>query len=135
VTVQVHGLPEPEQLDLTSRVKNALTRLLHAPYRDLFGDLVCALLSGLAADSACDCGQVPAVQGHGSFERAQLDLARRCTSLRDSGLPADVLVGKLKKDISFALRRGTISQVTTALDAAQRAVEDESALNEAGWDR
>jgi hypothetical protein len=25
--------------------------------------------------------------------------------MRDSGLPADVLVGKLKKDISFALRR------------------------------
>ena len=45
--------------------------------------------------------------------------------LRDSGLPADVLVGKLKKEISFALRRGTIAQVTTALDAAQRAVEDE----------
>ena len=52
-----------------------------------------------------------------------------------SGLPADALVGKLKKDISFALRRGTIAQVTTALDAAQRAVEYESALNEAGWDR
>jgi hypothetical protein len=37
--------------------------------------------------------------------------------MRDSGLPADVLVdvlvGKLKKDISFALRRGTIAQVTT----------------------
>ena len=55
--------------------------------------------------------------------------------LRDSGLPADVLVGKLKKDISFALRRGTIAQVTTALDATQRAVEYESAFNEAGWDR
>ncbi len=27
--------------------------------------------------------------------------------MRDSGLPADVLVGKLKKVISFALRRGT----------------------------
>ncbi len=37
--------------------------------------------------------------------------------MRDSGLPADVLLGKLKKDISFALRRGTIAQVTThALD-------------------
>ncbi len=37
--------------------------------------------------------------------------------LRDSGLPADVMLGKLKKDISFALRRGTIAQVTThALD-------------------
>ncbi len=56
-------------------------------------------------------------------------------TLRDSGLPADVLVGKLKKDISFALRRGTIAQVTTALDAAQRAAEDELVLNEAGWDR
>jgi hypothetical protein len=33
--------------------------------------------------------------------------------MRDSGLPADVLVGKLKKDISFALRRGTIAHVTT----------------------
>ena len=48
--------------------------------------------------------------------------------MRDSGLPADVLVGKLKKDISFALRRGTIAQVTTALDAAQRAAEDEELL-------
>jgi hypothetical protein len=37
--------------------------------------------------------------------------------MRDSALPADVLLGKLKKDISFALRRGTIAQVTThALD-------------------
>ncbi len=41
----------------------------------------------------------------------------------------------LKKDISFALRRGTIAQVTTALDAGQRAAEDELALNMAGWDR
>jgi hypothetical protein len=43
--------------------------------------------------------------------------------LRDSGLPADVLLGKFKKDVSFALRRGTIAQVTThALDAGQRAL-------------
>ena len=60
--------------------------------------------------------------------------------LCDSGLPAGVLVGKLKKDISFALRRGTIAQVTThALDAAQRAVEDEELLaptdEQAGWVR
>jgi hypothetical protein len=52
---------------------------------------------------------------------------------RDSGLPANVLVGKLEKYISFALGRGTIAQVTThALTAApaQRAVEYESlALN------
>ena len=33
--------------------------------------------------------------------------------LRDSALPADVLVGKLNKDISLALRRGTIADVTT----------------------
>jgi hypothetical protein len=62
----------------------------------------------------------------------------RCKPRNDhalSGLPPDVLVGKLKKDISFALRRGTIAQVTIALDAAQRAAEDEFALNEAGWDR
>jgi hypothetical protein len=38
----------------------------------------------------------------------------------------------LKKDISFALRRGTIAQVTTALDAAQRAAEAELAVNEVG---
>ncbi len=31
--------------------------------------------------------------------------------------------------------RNTIAQVITALDAAQRAAEDELALNEAGWDR
>ncbi len=84
--------------------------------------------------------------------------------LRDSGPPADVLLGKLKKDISFALRRGTIAQVTThhhlALDgfawlrlasrlrlaSARSSAEDEEllppALNrraagdgQAGWDR
>jgi hypothetical protein len=33
--------------------------------------------------------------------------------MRDSGLPADVLVGKLEKDISLALRQGMIAQVTT----------------------
>jgi hypothetical protein len=53
--------------------------------------------------------------------------------------PSDVdfvqLLGKLNKDIYFALRRGTIAQVATALGAAQRAVEDALALNEAGWDR
>ena len=57
--------------------------------------------------------------------------------MRDSALPADVLLGKLNKDISFALRRGTIAQVTTAHDAAQRAVEDEEelVLNAAGLAR
>ena len=60
--------------------------------------------------------------------------------MRDSALPADVLLGKLKKDISFALRRGTIAQVTThhhlALDGcawlrlanARSSAEDEELL-------
>jgi hypothetical protein len=48
--------------------------------------------------------------GHGaSTATVYLLSAKR---LRDSALPADVLVGKLNKDISFALRRGTIAQVT-----------------------
>ncbi len=38
----------------------------------------------------------------------------------------------MSKDVSFALRRGTIAQVTTALDAAQRAAEEELAVNEVG---
>ncbi len=39
----------------------------------------------------------------------------------------------VKKDVSFALRRATIAQVTKrALDAAQRAAEEELAVNEVG---
>ncbi len=41
----------------------------------------------------------------------------------------------MSKDVSFALRRGTIAQVTTALDAAQRAAEKELAVNEVGLAR
>ncbi len=52
--------------------------------------------------------------------------------LRDSGVPVEALKRKLKKDISFALCRGTIAQATTALDAAQRAAEAELAANEVG---
>ena len=71
--------------------------------------------------------------GHGASTASVYFLFNK--HMRDSGLPADVLLGKFKRDVSFALRRGTIAQVTTALDAAQRAVEYESALNEADWDR
>ncbi len=61
--------------------------------------------------------------GHGaSTATVSFLLAKQ---LRDSGLPADVLVSKFNKDVSFALRRGTIAQGTTALDAAQCDVEDE----------
>ena len=48
--------------------------------------------------------------------------------MRDLGLTADILEGKCRKHISFALRRGTIAHVTTALEVAERAAEDELAL-------
>jgi hypothetical protein len=49
--------------------------------------------------------------------------------LRDSGVPGEALKRKLKKDISFALRRGTIAQVTTLLLPAldRQATSDEPA--------
>ena len=47
-------------------------------------------------------------------------------------MPGEALKRKLKKDISFALRRGTIALITTALDAAQRAAEAELTVNEVG---
>jgi hypothetical protein len=50
--------------------------------------------------------------------------------LRDSGLPADVLVGKLKKDISFALRRGTITPPSAPSSWSPLPSTDE----QAGWD-
>jgi hypothetical protein len=54
--------------------------------------------------------------GHGA-STATVFFLLFAKQLRDSGLPADVLVSKLNKGISFALRRGTIAQVTThALD-------------------
>ena len=36
---------------------------------------------------------------------------------------------------AIAARRATAADLAAALDAAQRAAEDELALNEAGWDR
>jgi hypothetical protein len=57
--------------------------------------------------------------GHGASTTTVYSLFAK--QLRDSGLPADVLLCKLKKDLSFALRRGTIAQVTThALDGYAR---------------
>ncbi len=38
----------------------------------------------------------------------------------------------ISKDVAFALRRGTIAQVITALDTAQRAAENKLAFNEVG---
>jgi hypothetical protein len=68
--------------------------------------------------------------GHGASTKAVYCLFNK--HLRDSGVPGEALKRKLKKDISFALRRGTIAQVTTALDAAQRAAEAELTVNEVG---
>ena len=68
--------------------------------------------------------------GHGASTKAVYYLFNK--HLRDSGVPGEALKRKLKKDISFALRRGTIAQVTTALDAAQRAAEAELTVNEVG---
>ena len=67
--------------------------------------------------------------GHGASTKAVYLFNKH---LRDSGVPGEALKRKLKKDISFALRRGTIAQVTTALDAAQRAAEAELTVNEVG---
>ena len=57
--------------------------------------------------------------GHGASTKAVYYLFNK--HLRDSGVPGEALKRKLKKDISFALRRGTIAQVTTlALDGRAR---------------
>ncbi len=68
--------------------------------------------------------------GHGASTKAVYYLFNK--HLRYSGVPGEALKRKLKKDISFALRRGTIAQVTTALDAAQRAADAELTVNEVG---
>ena len=45
--------------------------------------------------------------GHGASTKAVYYLFNK--HLRDSGVPGEALKRKLKKDISFALRRGTIA--------------------------
>jgi hypothetical protein len=65
-------------------------------------DAICA-----AAGSNFSPFALETTGGHGaSTATVYLLFAKQ---LRDSGLPADVLVGRLKKDISFALRRGTLA--------------------------
>jgi hypothetical protein len=74
--------------------------------------------------------------GHGAWTSAvyyvftKLYATRVCLPSRPGG--GEALKHKLKKDISCALRRGTIAQVTTALDAAQSAAEAELTVNEVG---
>jgi hypothetical protein len=53
-------------------------------------------------------------------------------------MPAEVLLNNFKKDIAFALRQGTIAQVTTALDlssAPSRMSSWPSTDEQACWDR
>jgi hypothetical protein len=67
--VPAHGITEPQQFGLAPQVLDLLaTRLLHAPCRDFRGDLVHALLFGLAADVARYRDPVAAVPAHGLTE-------------------------------------------------------------------
>jgi hypothetical protein len=91
-----------------------LGRLLLRPTRHLKYDN----LRGSRHDLPTVCARD---DGHGASTNAVYYVFTK--HLRDSGAPGEALKRKLKKDISFALRRGTIAQVTTALDAAQRAAE------------
>ena len=119
--------PGPGEHDSRNDVLTSVMRaeaLKHRKY-----DAICAATGSHVSPFALET-----TGGHGASTATVYFLFAK--QLRDSGLPADVLVGKLKKDISLALRRGTIPQETThALDAAQRAVKDELVLNEAGWVR
>jgi hypothetical protein len=117
--------PGPEQHDPRNDVLASARRAevrKHANY-----NAICAATGSILSPFALET-----TGGHDASTASVYFLFTK--QMRDSGLPADVLVGKLKKDISFALRRGTIAQVTTALDAGQRAAEDALALNVAGWD-
>ncbi len=72
-------------------------------------DAICAATGSVFSPFALET-----TGGHGASAASVYFLFEK--QMRDSGLPADVLLGKFKKDIPFALRRGTIAQVTTALE-------------------
>jgi hypothetical protein len=86
--------------DVLTSAKQAEERK-HAKY-----DRICAATGSIISPFALET-----TGGHGASTKSVYLLFTK--QMRDSGLPADVLVGKLNKDISFALRRGTIAQVTT----------------------
>ena len=69
-------------------------------------DAICAATGSVFSPFALET-----TGGHGSSTASVYFLFKK--HMRDSGLPADVLLGKFKRDVSFALRRGTIAQVTT----------------------
>ncbi len=70
--------------------------------------------------------------GHGASTASVYFLFNE--QLRDSGLPADVLVDELKKDIYLCASPGHYRESDYSPHAAQRAVEDELAFIEAGWE-
>ena len=96
--------PGPEEHDprkdvLTS--ENRAEERTHAKY-----DAVCAATGSILSPFALET-----TGGHGASTASMCFLFPK--QLRVSALPADALVGKLKKDVSFALRRGTIALVTS----------------------
>ena len=64
--------------------------------------------------------------GHGASTASVYFLFKK--QMRDDGLPADVLVGKLTKDVSLALRRGAIAQVTSSSGLPSMATPGQRAL-------
>ncbi len=68
-------------------------------------DAICAATGSVLSPFALET-----TGGHGASTASVYLLLKK--QMRDSGLPADVLLGNFKKDISFALRRGTIARVT-----------------------
>ena len=92
--------PGPEEHDPRNDVLTSAKRAeerKHAKY-----DRICTATGSILSPFALET-----TGGHGASTASVYLLFTK--QMRDSGLPADVLVGKLKKDISFALRRGTIA--------------------------
>ena len=88
------GVHDPRNDVLTS-AKRA-EELKHTKY-----NTICAATGSILSPFALET-----TGGHGASTASVYFLFSK--QMRDSGLPADVLVGKLAKDISFALRRGTM---------------------------
>jgi hypothetical protein len=90
--------PDPEEHDPRNDVLTSAKRAeecKHAKY-----DRICTATESIFSPFALET-----TGGHGASTVVVYSLFKK--HLRDSGLPADVLLGKLKKDISLALRRGT----------------------------
>jgi hypothetical protein len=62
------------------------------------------------------CAAATTTGGHGASTQAVYYLFNK--HLRDSGVPGEALKRKLKKDISFALHRGTVRTFSPAFNTA-----------------